>query len=136
MKCGNFSNVIIYYSIIFYWLIKKKFPPIITLKSFISTVGKNIVCILFDVIYLQMTKETVYFFSWKLGSISKSKYWFCLSIDTFDWYLFQLIVLLKPNFNYFINFTLSLVDIGTAWNIKFCISYCKCWYLTINTAKS
>ena len=39
------------------------------------------------------------FTPWKLGSISKSKNRFFFFIATFDLYLFQLIVLLKPDFN-------------------------------------
>ena len=39
------------------------------------------------------------FTPWKLGSISKSKNSFSFFIATFDLYLFQLIVLLKPDFN-------------------------------------
>ena len=50
------------------------------------------------------------FTPWKLGSIKKSKYWFCLSGETFGWYLFQLIVLLKPDFNCSSSFALSWVD--------------------------
>ena len=30
--------------------------------------------------------------------IKKSKYWFSISVDSSDWYLFQLNVLLKPDF--------------------------------------
>ena len=50
------------------------------------------------------------FTSWKLGSMKKSKYWFTPSVDTFVWYLFQLIVLLKPDFNCSNSFALSWVD--------------------------
>ena len=46
----------------------------------------------------------------KFGSIKQSKYWFCTFTDTFDWYLFQLIVLLKPDFNWSNSFTFSRVD--------------------------
>ena len=46
----------------------------------------------------------------KLKTIKKSKYWFCLSDQTFHWYLFQLIVLLKPSFNCCNSFVLSCVD--------------------------
>ena len=44
---------------------------------------------------------------WKLGSNKNSKYWFCLSVDIFDWYSFQIIVLLKPYFNRSSSFALS-----------------------------
>ena len=49
----------------------------------------------------------ILFTPWKLGLIKKSKYWFRASIDVFDWYLFQLIVLLKPDFNCCNSFALS-----------------------------
>ena len=45
-------------------------------------------------------KAKCLFISWKLGSIKKYKYQLILSLDTFGWYLFQIIVLLKPDFNY------------------------------------
>ena len=47
---------------------------------------------------------------WKLGLINKSKYQFWFSSDMFCWYLFQLIALLKPGFNYWSSFALSWVD--------------------------
>ena len=59
----------------------------------------NILCALFYLPDFQMIKTKSMFILWKLGSIKKSKYWFCLSGETFGWYLFQLIVLLKPDFN-------------------------------------
>ena len=43
-------------------------------------------------------------------AIKKSKYWCIVSVDTFDWYLFQLIAILKPDFNYSSSFALSWVD--------------------------
>ena len=55
------------------------------------------------------------FTSWKLGLISKSKYWFCFYIPTFGSYPFQLTVLLKPDFNCSRNFALSWVDKVTTW---------------------
>ena len=50
-----------------------------------------------------------------LGSIKKSKYWFMLSVYSFGWYLFQAIVLLKPDFKYSSSFALSWVDKVTIW---------------------
>ena len=50
------------------------------------------------------------FIPWKLRSIKKSKYWFNLSVDTFGWYFFQSIALLKPDFNYYNSFALSWID--------------------------
>ena len=50
------------------------------------------------------------FAPWKLGLIKKSIYWFCYCTVTFGWYLFQLIVLLKPAYNCSISFALSWVE--------------------------
>ena len=47
---------------------------------------------------------------WKRGSINKSKYGFDARIDAFDLYLFQLIVLLKSDFNCYNSFVLFWVD--------------------------
>ena len=52
-------------------------------------------------------------------SIKKSKYWVCLSVETFDWYLFQLIVLLKPYCNYLSSFASYLVDKVTIGTLGF-----------------
>ena len=49
----------------------------------------------------------------KLGSV---EYGFCLSVDTFDRYLFQLIALLKPDFscsNIFTLYQVNKVTTGT-----------------------
>ena len=40
-------------------------------------------------------------------------------IITFDWYLFQLIVLLKPDFNYFNGFSSSWADKVTTGTYRF-----------------
>ena len=66
------------------------------------------------------------FTPWKPGSIKKSKYWFTPSIVTFVWYLFQLIVLLKPDFNYCNGFALSWIDkvkIGTQSFVSVILSF-------------
>ena len=55
------------------------------------------------------SKTKSLFTTLKLGSIKKSKYWFTPSVDTSAWYLFQLTVLLKPDFNCSSSFTLSWV---------------------------
>ena len=47
------------------------------------------------------------FTPWKLGLIKKSTYGFGASTDTFNSYLFRLIVLLKPDFNCSNSFALS-----------------------------
>ena len=49
------------------------------------------------------------FTPWKLGSIKWSKYGLGACIDTFDWYLFQSVVLLKPDFDYCNSFALFWV---------------------------
>ena len=55
------------------------------------------------------------FTPWKLGSI-KFKYLLWGSVFKSDWYLFQVIVLLKPDSNYLNGFTLSLVNkVTTVW---------------------
>ena len=50
------------------------------------------------------------FTPWKLGSIKKSKYRFGACIVTFDWCLFQLIVLLQSDFDCSNSFALSQAD--------------------------
>ena len=47
---------------------------------------------------------------WKLGSTKWFKFEFCATNSGLDRYLFQLIVLLKPDFNCGYKFALSLVD--------------------------
>ena len=42
----------------------------------------------------------------------------CISFGS-DWYLFQLIVLLKPDFNYWSNFALPWVDRVTTGRLSF-----------------
>ena len=56
---------------------------------------------------------------WKLGSVEKSKYGFGACVVTFVRYLFQSIVLLKPDFNCCNSFALSWVDNwGYNWGIN------------------
>ena len=73
------------------------------------------------------------FTPWKFGSIAKSKYRFGTYIDTFDWYFFQLIVLLEPNFNCRNTFVLSWVHKVTIG--KFCLSYCKYCFLICSSIR-
>ena len=95
----NFLNIMICSSIIFYWLIKE-----------VSSADHNIVIFYFCsqkkislVTFLSSKDKTKSLFTlWKLGSIKKSKNWFCTCSAILEWYLFQLIVLLKPDlFQYF-----------------------------------
>ena len=46
----------------------------------------------------------------KLGLTKWFKYLFCANVFGSDWYLFQLIVFLKPGYNCWSNFALSWVD--------------------------
>ena len=48
--------------------------------------------------------------AWKLGSIKYYKYGFDAGIVTIDWYLFQLIVHLRPDLICCNSFALSRVD--------------------------
>ena len=50
------------------------------------------------------------FIPWKPGSTIWFKYLYFGYVFGSDWYLFQLIVLLKPDFNYWSYFALSWVD--------------------------
>ena len=50
------------------------------------------------------------FTPWKLGSTKWFKIIFCGNNSVFDRYLFQLIVLLKPDFNYGDSFASSWAD--------------------------
>ena len=59
------------------------------------------------------------FTPWKLGSIEKSKYWFTPSVDIFVWNLFQLIDLLKPDFNCCNSFALYWLDKVTTVTYNF-----------------
>ena len=88
---------------------KTVFPSIITLQSFISTVGRYFVCTVLTFSFSNDNTKSL-FTPWKLGSIKKSKHWFSHSGKTFGWYLFQLIVLLNPDFNCSSSFALSWVD--------------------------
>ena len=89
---------------------KKNFPSIITLSSFIFTVErKYILCSFLTALsWNEITKSL--FNPWKLGWIKYSKYGSWTSLYLFVWDLFQLIVLLKPDFNFSISFSLSCVD--------------------------
>ena len=49
------------------------------------------------------------FTPWKLASIKKPEYLFCTWFVALDRYLFQLIVLVKPDFSYLSSFKLSWV---------------------------
>ena len=72
-----------------------------------------------DVLPFSFSKDNtkLLFAPWKHGSPKWFKYWFRAYVSGSDWYLFQLIVILKPGFNCWSNFALSWVDkvtIGTS----------------------
>ena len=83
---------------------------IITLVFFISIVGSNIVCYLNFVLHFQMIKQKVYLLLENLNQLRN----LMPSADTFGWYLFELIVLLKSVSNHSSSFALSLVNKVTA----------------------
>ena len=107
----NFSNVIICFKSFFISWSKEIFLSIITLEPFILIFGGTyLVCASLSYLYSNVKTKILFSFQ-KLKSIKmKSKYWSCHSNDTFDWYLFQFIVLLKQSFNCSSSFTLSWVD--------------------------
>ena len=62
------------------------------------------------------------FAPWKFESSWKFTYGSCSSIDTFDWYFFQLMALLKPDFKCCSNFVLSWVGkVTTGTSIFVCV---------------
>ena len=97
LTCWNFSNIICSH-IIFNWLIKNVFsinPNVVIFYFYFWKVITFMYTFLSPSFSNDKTKNL--FTPWKLGSIKKSKYWFTPSVGTFVWYLFQLIVLLKPH---------------------------------------
>ena len=76
---------------------------------------------------LFLNNETKSLFTpWKFGLIKNSKYGFGTSVDTVGSYLFQLIALLKPNFNYCNSFALFWVDkvtTGTSVFVSVIVSF-------------
>ena len=65
-------------------------------------------CAILSVIFsIDNTKIT--FIPWKIWWIKWSKYWFCACVDTFDWYLLQLIVHVNLDFSCSSRFVLSWI---------------------------
>ena len=97
-----------------------------TLQSFISTFKRK--CPVFSVLsfFLSKDKPKIPFTPWKLGLIKASQYWFSLSIFTFNWYLFLLVALLKPDFNCCNNFALLLMlqAVDNVLHLLLQISFC------------
>ena len=117
-----FSYVLI--SSFFDWS-KRFLPSILKLRSFISTFGREYpVCTFLSASFSNDYTKSL-FTTWKLGSIKWSKHGFLSGYNfPFVLYFFQLIVLLKPNFNDWSSFALPQVD-SYYWDKKFCIGYCK-----------
>ena len=49
----------------------------------------------------------------------------CICVTNFDWFLFQFIEHLNPEFHCYKNF--ALFSIREVFSGTFCISFCKCW---------
>ena len=64
----------------------------------------NVLCPVLTI--LSSTDKRSLFTPRNFGLIKPSKHWFCLYIAIFDWYLIQLFVLLKPDFNWCNSFAL------------------------------
>ena len=63
------------------------------------------------------------------------QYGSCTSFNSFDWYLLQIIVPLKPDFNCCSNFVLlSWIDKITT-GTKFCVSHCECCTLICDSGR-
>ena len=89
-------------------------PLIITSSSFISTFGRKCyVCTFLSSLFLKDKTKSL-LTSQKLGWTAHSKYVSFLFFIAFDWYLVQLIVSLKSEFNCFNTFALSWGDKVTA----------------------
>ena len=103
---------------------------IITLWSFISISGKNILCNFFYHHNFQMIKQKVYLFLEKVAQLWNLNVGFvgCCTV-TFGWYfifLIWFIVLSKPDFNC----SSSLHYLALIKLQQLQLSFCKCWFLT------
>ena len=84
-------------------------PSIKTLESFISTFG--IYLLLIALCASSSNAKTKSLFTpWKLDLTKSLKFVFCADNSGFDRYLFQLIILLKPDFDCCNNYALSRID--------------------------
>ena len=70
----------------------------------------NISCHFLDHFYLWIIKQKIYLFLQNLYQLQNLNICFAFDLFFLDWYLVQLVVLLKPDFNCLSNFKLSLVD--------------------------
>ena len=84
------------------------------MQSFISILGIQNLLLLVLCASSSNARTKSLFTPWKLGSIKWFKFAFCANNSGFARYLFLLIVLLNPDFNYGVNFALSWVDKVTA----------------------
>ena len=78
------------------------------------------------------------FTPWNLRSIRKSKYLFRVCTVILHWHLFQLIVLLKPDSNYFKSFMLSWVDKVTTgrWSFVSIVVNVDSWFAAAPATKN
>ena len=76
-------------------------------------------------------KTEILFIPWKLDSTKRCKFCFFANNSGFDWYLFQLIFLVKPDFNCCNNFALSWNDKVTTETQSFVsvIAYVVSWFV-------
>ena len=103
----NVLNFIISSWIIFNWFIKKVLSINHKGKSFVSSFGRKYLAFVFLTASSSNDRTKSLFTPSKLGSTKQFKYQFFLSINSFDWNLVQLIVILKADFNWSCTFTLS-----------------------------
>ena len=108
LTCWNFSNFMMYCHTTFNWLIKNVFSITHNILFFYFYFWKIISCVYFSIFLCSYNKIKSLFIPWKLVSIKKFKYWLCICVHI--WYLFQLIVLLKPDFNCCNSYALFWVD--------------------------
>ena len=96
------------------------------MQSFISAFGRRYSEYAILTALFSKFKTKSLFTSEKHGSFKQSKYFFlCACVDTFDRYLFQSNVGLKPDFSCFSSFVLSSFDKTSTERQKFVYSYCK-----------
>ena len=105
-------------------MIKKVFSlnPNMVIFHFYS--WKRISCVTCSMCTSSSDKAKSLLTPWKFGLTSKSKYSFCISIDTFDWCLLQLINAISKRgtiFKYYFRFDFSIEVLGLVWLLVSCI---------------
>ena len=114
-----------YYQLLLTGWSKTFCPLIIALWYLFLHSEDDIVYNLFAGLYFQIVKQRVYLFFQNMDQLSTLNIAFVFPLIFLIDVLFQLIVILKPDFNCSSSFVLSWVK-SYNWNIKFCISYWKC----------